>query len=155
MTHGKQITDLSLARTFILAGNATFTLVSEKTGVRFTYKVRASKPQDEGKSSVHFVSLLTGSDNENDYSYLGIIRSNNDFGRTSKSRITDEALGHKAFAWFWRALQTAIPEQVQLWHEGRCGACGRMLTVPESIATGLGPDCSERLGVARVETGRK
>ena len=27
-------------------------------------------------------------------------------------------------------------------HEGKCGKCGRPLTVPESVKTGLGPICS-------------
>jgi hypothetical protein len=33
---------------------------------------------------------------------------------------------------------------MELWHEGRCGKCGRALTVPESIESGLGPVCESR-----------
>ena len=50
-------------RAFALAGNATFTLVSERTGQRFTFRVRVS---DDGRA--HFVSVLTGPDNGGDYS---------------------------------------------------------------------------------------
>jgi hypothetical protein len=43
-------------------------------------------------------------------------------------------------------VQGKTPAEVDLevWHEGRCGACGRRLTVPESIERGLGPECYGR-----------
>src|ERR1700675_3055956 len=31
---------------------------------------------------------------------------------------------------------------------GKCGRCGKPLTVPESIASGFGPDCREMMGMA-------
>jgi hypothetical protein len=31
----------------------------------------------------------------------------------------------------------------EVWHEGKCGKCGRALTVPSSILTGIGPECSK------------
>jgi hypothetical protein len=47
-----------------------------------------------------------------------------------------------AFAWFWDRLRNGnLPEQVEVHHEGRCGRCGRALTVPESIESGFGPEC--------------
>lgn len=58
----------------------------------------------------------------------------------------------RGFAWFWRTLTSgkAFPVVFEFWHEGRCAACARRLTVPESIATGFGPDCSDRLGIVRI-----
>ena len=53
---------------FILAGNALFTVENAQTGNRFTFKVR--KPDDD---KPHFVSVLTGADNEHDYSFLGTV----------------------------------------------------------------------------------
>jgi hypothetical protein len=32
---------------------------------------------------------------------------------------------------------------LEVWHEGRCGRCGRALTVPESVERGIGPECWE------------
>jgi hypothetical protein len=152
-----QITSFDRAYQFILAGNATFTLVSIKTGARFTYRVQASKPnQKTGKPDVHFVNVLTGPDNScsNSYHYVGVIK-NNEFRRTNKSRISKEAPSYRAFNWFWFKLieKGKIPADLALFHEGRCGRCGKALTVPESIETGLGPDCSEMLGVHRVTQG--
>ena len=56
-------------RNFVLGGNALVTLESGKTGVRYTFKVR--KP-DEDKP--YFVSMLTGSDNDSDYNYIGYFK---------------------------------------------------------------------------------
>ena len=70
MADSKQL-DAAAAMTFILAGNATVTFRSAKTGCRYTYRI-------------------TKADG---------------------------------------------------WHEGRCGRCGRKLTVPESIEAGYGPEC--------------
>jgi hypothetical protein len=136
-----RITDVSAAAAFVLAGNATFTLVSRKTGIRFTYKVRQP---EEGKP--HFVAVLTGPENSTDFTYLGVIRPGPSFARTAKSKIGPDAASCKAFDWFARQLLSRgqMPEAVELWHEGKCGRCGRKLTVPSSIETGLGPECAGR-----------
>ena len=129
------------ARQFILAGKATITLVSKKTETRFTYRINASK--DGG---VNFVSLLTGSDNENSYSYFGYIRRGVFFGGGAKAKVSKEAPGAVAFAWAWMRLSKDIlPETLEVWHEGRCGRCGRKLTVPSSIASGIGPECASKM----------
>lgn len=128
------------ARRFILAGNATFTIVSAKTGTRFTYKVRAKEV--EGGRTLHFVSVLTGADNENDFTFLGTVFDGTTFRHSPKSRIGQDAPSAKAFAWaFGRILTDALGEAASVHHEGRCGRCGRKLTVPRSIELGLGPEC--------------
>ena len=38
-----------------------------------------------------------------------------------------------------------------VYHVGKCGKCGKKLTTPESILTGLGPTCSNKIGVPRVK----
>jgi Family of unknown function (DUF6011) len=63
-----------------------------------------------------------------------------------KSRVGREAPSAKAFDWAWRALtKGTMPANLEVWHEGRCGRCGRKLTVPESIARGIGPECAGRM----------
>jgi hypothetical protein len=138
--HGSQFTSAADARAFVLAGNALFTLVSKKTGTRFTYRVRQSK---DGK--VHFVALLNGPDNESDFAYMGTIHSDNVFTRTAKSRMSPNAPSFIAFAWAWKKLSAGqLPEDLEVWHEGHCGRCGRTLTVPASIERGIGPECARR-----------
>ena len=58
-------------RTFITAGHAIFT-VSNPTGIRYTYRVM-HKEANNGYTEAYFVSLLTGPDNTEDYSYLGML----------------------------------------------------------------------------------
>ena len=133
---------------FILAGNARFTVESAKTGVRYTFRVSAAKDAKEGQS-LWFVSLLTGSDNESDYTYMGIVRGDGDrfsFMTTKKSRFTMGSTPAVAFNWTFQALIAGrMPTGVEVSHEGRCGRCGRTLTVPSSIAAGIGPECAEKM----------
>jgi len=132
------------AKRFILAGNATVTFASP-TGVRFTFKVRA-KDVNDGAKTLHFVSVLTGSDNESDFTFLGTIFDSQTFRHGRKSRIGQDAPSARAFAWaFPRIMGDAADLQgMEIFHEGRCGACGRKLTIPESITAGLGPVCAGR-----------
>ena len=130
---------------FMSAGNATVTLVSVKTGTRFTYKIRVS---DDGKT--HFVSLLSGPDNESDYAYLGRI-TRGVFWQGRKfpkaGDVGPDAPSSKAFAWAWKCLsQYSMPVSLEVWHEGRCGRCNRKLTVPSWIESGFGPECAGKVG---------
>jgi len=135
---------------FVFAGDARFTLVSKQTGTRFTYRVRKSEPDHAGRC-IWFVSVLTGADNTSNYSYIGTVRPMSAFKWGHKSRISEEAPSVSAFAWFVRLLVRCVETEtvelpsVEFWHEGRCGRCARALTVPESIASGLGPDCRSKL----------
>ena len=38
-----------------------------------------------------------------------------------------------------------LPPALEVWHEGRCGRCGRKLTTPQSVETGFGPVCAQNL----------
>jgi hypothetical protein len=149
------ITDAKDAFAFLMGGNATMTFVSKKTGTRYTFKIR--KPEE---GDAYFVSLLTGSDNQADYSYVGMLAkqyvgSRNDGSRmlmfrlTKKSKLNEESAPVKAFRWVFGALvASAMPPGTEIWHEGKCGRCGRALTVPSSLASGFGPECSQKMGVA-------
>ena len=139
------LTDTHAAGRFLYAGNATFTLRSKKTGTRFTYKVSHKKGGD-----VSFVSLLTGPDNRNDFRYLGLLPDDRAgevrwIGK-GKSCASHDAPSAKAFRYFLDYVWGRNDGKgLEVWHEGRCGRCGRKLTVPESIATGLGPECADKV----------
>jgi hypothetical protein len=141
-------------KAFIFAGNAYFTVRSLKTGTRYTYRVNRAKCSRCGKEDcncwaypTYFVSLLSGPDNTGDYTYLGMIRENV-FRLTRASKMTDDSRPVKAFRWvIERIIRGELPPFTELWHEGRCGRCGRMLTVPESVERGIGPECAGRMGL--------
>lgn len=127
-------------RTFALAGNATLTLVSKETGNRFTFKIR-----QKDQTTPHFVKLLCGSDNESDYQFLGSIFDGHIYRHGKRSRIGMDAPSARAFEWFWKQVeQGRLSDKLEVWHEGRCGRCGRKLTVPSSIESGIGPICDGR-----------
>jgi hypothetical protein len=127
-------------KAFVLAGHAIVTLRSKATGTRFTYKIVQSDPAKcrAGQMPVFFVSLLNGADNTGDFAYIGTIFADG-FRVTRKSRVAADAPSAVAFSWFMKHLEDS---RVEVWHEGRCGRCGRTLTVPESIESGLGPVCA-------------
>lgn len=141
---------------FLFAGNAIFT-VTRNDGRRFTYRVsnsqrtQAQRNRSAGRSAVYFVSVLTGSDNTNDYSYMGIVPADGvtasapRFIRTNGSRIGNDAESMATFRALIDALYNGeLPAGWSFHHEGRCARCGRRLTVPESIETGFGPECAGR-----------
>lgn len=146
-------------RSYVMGGNSTFTLVSKATGVRLTYKVK-SAPEDRAKNwstgnqdrRTFFVSVLTGPDNDGDYLYIGILKlhgdNHYDFVHTAKSPSRDSK-SFATFKWFWNLLEHGcrISDGVEFWHEGRCCVCGRKLTVPESVADGIGPECKGNIGL--------
>lgn len=136
-------TNAADAAAYTLAGKATLTLSSVKTGARYTYKVRRA---DKGKGNVHFVTLLTGSDNETAYTYIGMIKGNA-FVLTAKSKMTADAMPVKAFDFYTRHVVAAkhLPDCLEVRHNGHCGRCGRTLTVPESIDNGIGPECIKHI----------
>lgn len=131
----KMFHDAGRARDFMTAGKAVLTLRSEKTGARFTYRVRKAK--DGG---AYFVSYREGPS----YEYMGMIK--NDFlTTTSKSTVTPDSVEFRAFHFAWNNLVAGkIGNHLEIWHEGRCGRCGRALTDPESIERGIGPECVKK-----------
>lgn len=167
-----QLVGQEAVKRFVLGGHAVFTLVSKKTGTRYTYKLSvASRPcngcgvepgdnhlghcrfggvhGDPAQGSPIFAKVLTGPENTADYEFVGTVRARDGFAQythSGKSRISDHAPSVQALCWFLRrlGLGDAALDSVEVWHDGRCGRCGRPLTVPESVASGLGPICAGR-----------
>lgn len=141
-----RLESIESAISFIQGGKAIFTLRSAKTGTRFTYRVNESKD-----GNVFFVGVLNGSDNEGSYAYVAYIRRGVLFHGGRKAKVSREAPSFVALAWTWRKLcANVMPEQLEIWHAGRCCRCARTLTVPESIASGIGPECANKRGVANA-----
>jgi hypothetical protein len=138
--HPRRLVTAEAVKEFMFAGNATVTLKSEKTGNRFTYKVKS-----KNKGAVYFVSLMTGPDNESSFGYIGFIKGGEFVHHRAKSQIAADAPSVRGFKWFHAHIETNdMPLALEVWHEGRCGACNRKLTVPESIERGIGPECFKR-----------
>jgi hypothetical protein len=137
---GHKINDTKEALKFMFAGKSIFTFINTKTGNRFTYKIKSNKD-----SNLFFVSVLTNPDN---YSYIGTCIEGN-YRHGKKSNISPEAQSVKVFQFMLNKLKSNnLPDFLEVWHEGFCGKCGRRLTVPSSILTGIGPECFKTLSKA-------
>ena len=130
---------LQAAKDFAFAGHAIITLESRRTGNHHTYKINICKETP----GLFFVShLISGSADEGNFAYLGIVKEGR-FHLTRKSTASAEAPSVQAFFFFMRSKE--LHPQLVIHHEGRCGRCGRTLTVPSSVKSGIGPECAKRL----------
>jgi len=137
-----EIKDQAQALAYLLGGKAIFTVKNEETGNRYTFKVEQPKPE-----MPHFVRVLTGPDNGGHWTYLGAIFNAYRFRLTRASKMSKGSTPVRAFGWIFHKLQKGeLPSEIHFWHEGRCGRCGRRLTVPESIKAGFGPICITKIG---------
>jgi len=127
---------------FLTAGRAIFT-VSNPKGERYTYRI---SKKDTERGSIYFGSLLTGSDNESDYTYMGLVTGDT-VRTTAKSAYPATSKPVAVLGWALQVVngKRTLPEGYAIHHEGRCGRCGRTLTVPESVESGIGPECALRM----------
>lgn len=181
--NGKKLKSTEVEK-FLLAGNATFTVVrpakGDKSEVRYTFKLQRAKGDNEFRP--WFAKVMTGPDNVRSFTFLGTVFPEPSGRITyqhsySKSPIDKAAPSAHGIAWIVEKVsalrelaesaklalakgETVGPlfgvdmgdevayaldalDRVEVWHEGSCGRCGRKLTVPSSIETGLGPECAE------------
>jgi len=133
-----------ISKQFLTAGEAIFT-ASNAAGKHFTYRVSAPDDFNE-ESPIWFVSVLTGPDNTRNYTYAGLLRGDGKVYQTKGSKIKEDAESWKVAVWAIKKVWNGetLPDGYDIKHVGRCGKCGRPLTDPVSIDTGLGPICAGR-----------
>jgi hypothetical protein len=145
-----------IGKDFVTAGNAIFTV--QVNDEHFTYRInkpmfeRGRRLKDsERANKPYFIGKLAGPDNHNDYKYLGVfnptdftvnITPKSLYSKTSKAVIVLE----KALAALLLGDESALPEGWHILPPTHCGRCGRLLTVPESIENGIGPECFAKMG---------
>lgn len=132
------------ALAYIFGGNARVTLTSAVSGDHYTYRV-AQKTNDDGSVTPFFISVLTGPDNWANYSYIGIVPDGDRTHLVPGKKGKPGTPSFVAFGWALKHLVAgAIPESLTIQHEGRCCRCARLLTHPDSIALGIGPECASK-----------
>ncbi|ASV44755.1 hypothetical protein FDI40_gp678 [Agrobacterium phage Atu_ph07] len=132
-----QIQNAELAKTFILGGNAIFTVKGKET--RYTYRVRKHKEND-----VWFVGVMFAESNSF-FAYIGFIKDGKFTPSNKNYPVTD--VRTVSFGWMFDRVygQTRIPANMEFYHEGKCARCARRLTVPSSIESGFGPECATKI----------
>jgi hypothetical protein len=132
---------------FICAGNSAFTLLSEKSGNKYSYRVKKAKHSTEDHPPL-FVYIMNGRAKLQAYDHIGtIFTSPTDLSfvwervfQPRRSMVMLPAL--HAFQYAFNALRVCkMPVNCQIWQSGRCGRCNRILTNPASILTGFGEEC--------------
>jgi hypothetical protein len=149
----------TVTKEFITAGKAIFTIENpdnfradwkkknnEEPKPHYTFRVKfkaASAEFDEA----YFVQLLTGPDNTANYSYIGLLNpATGEVRLTGNSKRGENSvevqLLRRTLKRVWDGTADEIEKHgFKLHHEGRCGRCHRLLTTPESVERGIGPEC--------------
>lgn len=152
---GGRVTDITVAgRFFRPAINSTkVTVVSGRSGTRYTFRVARKAPREDGRAdAVWYVDLLVGQDNQTSYAPMAVLLGEGTDVRLvparAKGAVSADAPSQAALRWIIERVVVAEDArafaQLEVWHEGQCGRCGRPLTVPSSISLGLGPDCAAK-----------
>lgn len=143
-----------VTKKFILGGNAVFTVFNDKEHYTFRIVKKDSRPP---YGETYFVSYLYGSDNENDYRYLGILNSNDFSIRLTKaSSVNYESRIYRVIAWATRLVhqEKSFPPGYGCMTKGNCGRCGRRITAkdgvdPEGARYGFGPHCWKMINLPK------
>ena len=66
------------------------------------------------------------------------------FTHTKYSDVAEDSLSFTAFDWGFKHIVAGLsvgelPDNLEIWHEGHCGKCGRLLHDPISVSVGFGP----------------
>lgn len=131
------------------AGKAELT-VSNGKGEHVTFRISApSKTTERGgrtidrDANVRFVSVMSGLDR---FVYVGLLDERQGIKPTKGSKLPTSDRRVAAVAWVLRQVAAAatLPAGYELAHAGKCLRCGRKLTNPDSIASGIGPECRNK-----------
>jgi hypothetical protein len=132
-----------LPKEFFLAGRAEFTVENTTTQQHYTFRVNKVVFEN---SEYYFVFDKVKSGK---WGYIGVLNPKDGGIRLTKRSIRQKVpLKHQdllvvSARWvFGRIFQDIpLPENVIISHCGKCGRCRKKLTHPDSLRTGLGPEC--------------
>ena len=149
--------DKKLTREFIFSGHSVLTCMNTETGKHKTFMIDKS---DDGR--VHFFKIRGDKDGvfvpltkdlkkqKKNWVYVGMTLPNGKFITTRGSKVTRDSQSFRSIEWLLRAstewsLGIDKYPQIEVYHEGFCGRCGRPLTNPESVQLGYGPSCYKEI----------
>jgi len=128
----EHIIEHQLLERFIYAGRANFTIEDKEFDTKLVVYVKENKT---------IPGLYWVRSNEQ---FLGtIFQSRFIIKDNEQNRLNRKA--HAFMRFFILMLTNRLPETIVVYHHGTCGRCRRKLTDPESITTGIGPECVKKL----------
>jgi hypothetical protein len=132
---------------FLTAGKAVFTVSDSIKKSHATFRVKSGKDKFRvkgGPETILFVGVLDGADNTRDYACIG--RIIHDEFIPSKGAV-GYSRQQAVFAWAYERImgQRELPPSTTIEHAGMCCRCARLLTTPQSLLDGYGPECSKKM----------
>lgn len=145
----------SRALAFMLAGKCQFILHSTKTKEDFKFALtkKISNSSTDKNKFIYFLSTLNG--NKKDYG--GVVWYDEEaeqfrFGKGKTGNLDPNSLDVRSLIFVMnKLLRCETVQYLEVYHVGKCGCCGKTLTTPESILTGLGPTCAKKAGIPRIK----
>lgn len=137
-------------RNFIFAGRSVFTLENSASGNYITFRIKAIKKQGKVVPGQYAVEARVLGDGTSGYGFMGFLNidrgSFKEWGSTPKGSVA-----YKTFYWLMKNLGRLEDfNSLVIYHEGSCCKCGMPLTVPESIDSGIGPECNRKMLQASI-----
>ena len=132
-------------RNFIFAGRSVFTLENSSTGNYITFRIKSIKKQGKVVPNEYGVEAKVLGDSSSGYTFMGFLNLNRgtfqEWGSTQRGSIS-----YVTFYWLMRNIGKLEDfNTLSIYHEGSCCKCGMPLTVPESIDSGIGPECKKKM----------
>lgn len=121
--------------------NGTITVENTVRGTHRTFLIKTQKSDAKFAPGERILSPLVGPDNTSDYLQIAFVKDDGRINLWGKYRT-------EQYQRLIRVLQN--PEHFRslgcrYYYEGRCRRCNRLLTHPESIKSGIGPECAKRM----------
>lgn len=133
---------------FMLAGNSEFILHSTKTNDDFRFLITIN----DRKEVLYFVNMIIGSQKI----YAGYIKLNTqtqefEFSKGEKGNIQGNNISIRSLLFVLNKLNNKnTVENLEVYHIGKCGCCGKELYEQEDIEIGLHSKCNINNGIDKL-----
>jgi hypothetical protein len=134
------VLDTRISEDFDLATHNGVVTVRSCSGEHRTFRISTQADDAEFAPGERILYILAGPDNTADYMGLGFVKPDGRVILWKRHRGTQ-------IEKIVRVLQRVTKYRemgFEYFAEGRCRRCGRTLTTPESIRSGIGPVCQEK-----------
>lgn len=126
--------------------------IENSNGEHRTFSIKTQSKDANFAPGKRVIGLLTGSNNELDYTGFAFL-SDDDEIVVWKSKRIDASGKPTIFMWYKYILEVLLcgfpntknldMTRYKVFEERRCMRCNRTLTTPESIQRGIGPECAQ------------
>lgn len=125
----------------IATHNGMITMRNPQTGNHRTIRIKTQAQDAKFKPGARIIGLLTGSDNESDYTNFGEVNPDGSIHVWYKKRGT---VFERYADMITRADHWEQNKGIEYLFDTRCRRCNLRLTTPESVLNGIGPTCAGR-----------